>query len=126
VAIFLALTTIDLLFSTAAGAAAAATGAHVNWGSDSVSARFPYDVRFVVRLGALAGVMKAGILALVQFGSIFGGLNLGTFLILLLIFPSFGVAVVVTSAICNIVLNQGMLLVFDLFFPPNFPLSSSC
>jgi hypothetical protein len=98
----------------------------VNAASDSATAAIPYDQGFVVRLGALAGVMKAGMLALVQFGSLFGGLNLGMFLLLLLVFSSFGVAVIVTSAVTNLVWGYGVSFFLSFFlsllsssFPPS-------
>ncbi|CRG85088.1 hypothetical protein PISL3812_02224 [Talaromyces islandicus] len=90
VAIHLALSVLDLGISAAAGAAAAATGAHVN--GDATTAQ-------ILRLGALGGLIKSGILNAAVLLCLTAGNNI--FLLVLLAFAgsSFGSAVLATSVI---------------------------
>ncbi|RDL40992.1 uncharacterized protein BP5553_00971 [Venustampulla echinocandica] len=106
ISLFIILAVVDIGFNAAAGAAAAATGAHVNSQSDSKTAHDVVNLSRAVGLGALAGLLKSGILALVNFGKQFGGMNLGMWLILALVASSFGICVVVTSAVSSLALGE--------------------
>lgn len=63
----------------------------------------------MVGLGALGGLWKSGILAFIGFGKEFGGANLGMWLILALVGSTFGICVLVTSAISSLVLGDGKI-----------------
>jgi len=107
VILFFLVVMLEIGFNAAAGAAAAVTGAHVNALSNSVTATTTYDLQHVLRLGALAGVMKSGIMSMVAFAREFGGATLGVWMILLVVSSGFGVSLLVTSAISNLVYGTG-------------------
>ena len=56
--------------------------------------------------------MKSGIVSMMGFGKEFGGLNLGMWVILAVVTTSFGICVLITSAICGLALGTGSSLDF--------------
>lgn len=93
---FFALAALDIAVNAAAGPAAVATACHVN-GS-------PLTAR-ALQLGALAGVTKSGVLAFVEFLGC-AGLPTPAWMLLLLFASSFGICVLVTAEISNLVLGE--------------------
>ncbi|KAG8827890.1 hypothetical protein FRC17_007693 [Serendipita sp. 399] len=88
------LSILDLGFNAAAGAAAAATGAHVN-GSPTTTQ--------VLRLGALAGVIKSGVF---NYSFLISSMSSGsTAFVMMLTGSTFGIAFIVTNAIAQRVLH---------------------
>lgn len=104
--VFFALAALDIAANAAAGPAAVATAAHVN-GS-------PLTAR-AMQLGALAGVTKSGILAFVEFAG-YAGLPTPAWILLVLLASSFGICVVITTEVSNLVLGESKLKV--LFLSP--------
>lgn len=96
---FFALAALDIAANAAAGPAAVATAAHVN-GS-------PLTAR-AMQLGALAGVTKSGILAFVEFVG-YAGLPTPAWILLVLLASCFGICVVITAEISNLVLGESEL-----------------
>ncbi|KAL2126201.1 hypothetical protein VTI74DRAFT_1482 [Chaetomium olivicolor] len=94
--VFVALSALDIGFNAAAGAAAVATGAHVN--DSPVSGR-------AMGIGALAGVTKAGILAFVGLLG-FADLNIAAYMLLILFGSIFGIVVLVTLQVANTALGE--------------------
>lgn len=95
--VFLVLSVIDVSFNAAGGPAAVATGAHVN--GDSLTQK-------ALRLGALAAVTKSGVLAFVVFLD-FANLNIAAYLLLVIVTSVFGIAILVTTQVSNLVLGEG-------------------
>jgi hypothetical protein len=97
VAIHLALSVLDLGISAAAGAAAAATGAHVNGNATTAQ---------ILRLGALGGLIKSGIL---NAAALLGLTSNNIFVHVLITFAgsSFGSAVLATSIVAMKSLGDG-------------------
>jgi hypothetical protein len=96
VLIYFALSAIDIGFNAAGGAAAVATGAHVSG--------LPLTDR-MLGIGAVAGVTKAGILAF--FGLLkFSSINIGVYMILLVVASMFGICVLITVQVANTVLGD--------------------
>ncbi|KAJ5285696.1 hypothetical protein N7524_001002 [Penicillium chrysogenum] len=93
---FFALAALDLAANAAAGPAAVATAAHVN-GS-------PLTAR-AMQIGALAGVTKSGVLAFVEFAA-YAGLPTAAWILLALVASSFGICVLVTAEVSNLVLGE--------------------
>ena len=85
-----------MAFSAAAAAAASATGAHVNHNATTTQ---------VVQLGALGGVMKSGILNFTTLVSMTSN-NLYITLPLVFMGSTFGMAVLVTLALSQNVLQR--------------------
>ncbi|CAG7967345.1 unnamed protein product [Penicillium salamii] len=94
--VFFALAALDIAANAAAGPAAVATAAHVN-GS-------PLTAR-ALQLGALAGVTKSGILAFVEFLG-YAGLPTPAWVLLVLVASCFGICVIITAEISNLVLGE--------------------
>ena len=95
---FFALAALDIAVNAAAGPAAVATACHVN--GSALTAR-------ALQLGALAGVTKSGVLAFVEFLG-YAGLPTPAWMLLLLFASSFGICVLVTAEISNLVLGESM------------------
>jgi hypothetical protein len=57
-------------------------------------------------LGAVAGLLKAGIMFLFHV-SAFGGGNKAIYLILVLLFSPYGICVIITTAISNLAIGEG-------------------
>lgn len=93
---FFALAALDIAVNAAAGPAAVATAAHVN-GS-------PLTGR-ALQLGALAGVTKSGVLAFVEFAG-YAGLPTPAWILLALVASGFGICVLVTAEVSNLVLGE--------------------
>jgi len=93
---FFALAALDIAANAAAGPAAVATAVHVNGGI--LTAR-------MLQLGALAGVTKAGVLAFVEFLG-YAGISTYAWMLLILLASSFGVCVLITAEISNLVLGE--------------------
>ncbi|KGO66719.1 hypothetical protein PITC_056120 [Penicillium italicum] len=93
---FFALAALDIAVNAAAGPAAVATAAHVN-GS-------PLTAR-AMQIGALAGVTKSGVLAFVEFAG-FAGLPTPAWILLALVASGFGICVLVTAEVSNLVLGE--------------------
>lgn len=93
---FFALAALDVAVNAAAGPAAVATAAHVN-GS-------PLTAR-AMQIGALAGVTKSGVLAFVEFAG-FAGLPTPAWILLILVASCFGICVLVTAEVSNLVLGE--------------------
>ncbi|KAJ5160324.1 uncharacterized protein N7482_007328 [Penicillium canariense] len=94
--VFFALAALDIAANAAAGPAAVATAVHVNGSELTVRA---------LQLGALAGVTKSGVLAFVEFVS-YAGIPTPAWLLLILLASSFGICVLVTAEISNLVLGE--------------------
>lgn len=94
---FFALAALDIAANAAAGPAAVATAAHVN--GTPLTAR-------AMQIGALAGVTKSGVLAFVEFVG-FAGLPTPAWILLVLMTSSFGICVLVTTEVSNLVLGEG-------------------
>jgi hypothetical protein len=95
VAAHIFLSFIDIAISSAAGAAAAATGAHVNGSSLS---------KEILQLGALGGAIKSGAINFAILISSTTGLF--TQLSIVILTSSFGVALLVTLAITQKLMSQ--------------------
>lgn len=93
---FFALAALDIAVNAAAGPAAVATAAHVN-GS-------PLTAR-AMQIGTLAGVTKSGVLAFVEFAG-FAGLPTPAWILLVLVASGFGICVLVTAEVSNLVLGE--------------------
>ena len=93
---FFVLAALDIAINAAAGPAAVATAVHVN-GSQLTARALQY--------GALAGVTKSGVLAFVEFVG-WAGLPTPAWVLLLLLASSFGICVLVTAEISNLVLGE--------------------
>ncbi|KAJ5135783.1 uncharacterized protein N7515_005061 [Penicillium bovifimosum] len=93
---FFALAALDIAANAAAGPAAVATAAHVN-GS-------PLTAR-AMQIGAIAGVTKSGVLAFVEFVG-YAGLPTPAWILLVLVASSFGVCVLITAEVSNLVLGD--------------------
>lgn len=93
---FFALAALDIATNAAAGPAAVATAIHVN-GSE-LTAR-------ALQLGALAAVTKSGVLIFVEFLA-YAGLPTAAWILLILLASSFGICVLVTAEISNLVLGE--------------------
>jgi hypothetical protein len=97
---FALLSAFDLAMNAAAGSAAATVGAHLN--SVQVTGT-------MVRLGALAGLTKA---AVSTFREVVLSIrvNFIFYVLLLLLFSSFGVSIVVTAEVCNLAIGESKAL----------------
>ncbi|KAL2119883.1 hypothetical protein VTJ04DRAFT_6844 [Mycothermus thermophilus] len=96
VLIYVALSTIDIGFNAAGGAAAVATGAHVSG--------LPLTSR-MLGIGAVAGITKAGILAF--FGLFrFAKIHIGVYMLLLVVTSMYGICVLITLQVANTVLGH--------------------
>ncbi|KAJ5587649.1 uncharacterized protein N7459_003414, partial [Penicillium hispanicum] len=93
---FFALAALDIAVNAAAGPAAVATAMHVNGSELTTRALW---------LGALAGATKPGALAFVEFAG-WAGLPTQAWVLLLLLAISFGICVLVTGEISNLVLSE--------------------
>jgi hypothetical protein len=93
---FFALAALDIAANAAAGPAAVATAAHVN-GS-------PLTAR-AMQIGAIAGVTKSGVLAFVEFVG-YAGLPTPAWILLVLMASSFGICVLITAEVSNLVLGD--------------------
>jgi hypothetical protein len=93
---FFALAALDIAANAAAGPAAVATAVHVNGGV--LTGR-------MLHLGVLAGVTKAGVLAFVEFLG-YAGIPSYAWMLLILLASSFGVCVLITAEISNLVLGD--------------------
>ena len=82
--------------NASAGAAAATVGAKMN--------HKPLTAK-VVRLGALAGVTKAGITSFREL-VLLSHVDFVYRMLLLLVFSSFGICLVLTAEVCNLVLDE--------------------
>ena len=98
--IFTLITILDLGFNAAAGAAAVAAGAQKNGLVEN-----SWVLPDIIALGALAGTMKSGILALPAAGRKFGGLSWAMSLILFILFNPFGICTLIVASICQRVLD---------------------
>ncbi|KAK4129727.1 hypothetical protein N657DRAFT_91401 [Parathielavia appendiculata] len=87
---------VDILFNAVAGAAAVATGAHVN--GEGATA-------FAIRVGVLAAVTKSGVRAFVAFLSL-ASMDIASWSLLVLVLSKFGIAVLVTAQVCSQVLGH--------------------
>ena len=110
--------------SAAAGAAAAATGAHVNGNATTAQ---------VLGLGAIAGLLKSGIMNAAVLMSLTMN-NVFVEVLLIYVMSTFGAAVLVTSYVALKVLDRGMqrpymyihvLIYMILTILVEFPMSSS-
>ena len=101
------LTILDICFNSAAGAAAAATGAHMNSQSDSATAHNGYDLGRILLLGTLAGLMKSGITSFVTLTIYFCCSNFEMWSLFLDVFSSFPICVLIVTAISNATLGNG-------------------
>lgn len=97
---FFALAALDIAANTAAGPAAVATAVHMNGGQLTGRA---------LQLGALAGVTKSGVLAFVEFLS-YAGIPAPSWVLLILLATSFGICVLITAEISNLVLGESEFL----------------
>ncbi|KAJ5098817.1 hypothetical protein N7532_005818 [Penicillium argentinense] len=93
---FFALAILDVAANAAAGPAAVATATHVNGGVLTARA---------LQLGALAGVTKSGVLAFIEFVG-YAGIPAPAWVLLILLGSSFGICVLITAEISNIVLGE--------------------
>jgi hypothetical protein len=93
---FFALAALDIAANAAAGPAAVATATHVN-GS-------PLTVR-AMQIGAIAGVTKSGVLAFVEFLG-YAGLPTPAWILMVLMASSFGICVLITAEVSNLVLGE--------------------
>ncbi|GLI74424.1 hypothetical protein PoHVEF18_002663 [Penicillium ochrochloron] len=93
---FFALAALDIAANAAAGPAAVATAVHVSGGVLTARA---------LQLGALAGVTKSGVLAFVEFVA-YAGIPTPAWMLLILLASSFGICVLVTAEISNLVLGE--------------------
>ncbi|KAJ5880907.1 uncharacterized protein N7473_011960 [Penicillium subrubescens] len=93
---FVALAALDIAANAAAGPAAVATAVHVSGGVLTARA---------LQLGALAGVTKSGVLAFVEFVA-YAGIPAPAWMLLILLASSFGICVLVTAEISNLVLGE--------------------
>jgi hypothetical protein len=91
---FAILAAFDMAMNAAAGASAATVGAHLNGKSATTQ---------VVRLGALAGLTKA---AITSFREVvcWANINFVFWILLMVIFTSWGICLIVTAEICNLAL----------------------
>lgn len=93
---FFALAALDIAVNAAAGPAAVATAAHVNGSSLTAKA---------MQTAAIAGVTKSGVLAFVEFVG-YAGLPTPAWILLVLLTSSFGVCVLITAEVSNLVLGE--------------------
>ncbi|KAJ5329461.1 hypothetical protein N7452_009851 [Penicillium brevicompactum] len=114
--VFFALAALDIAANAAAGPAAVATAAHVN-GS-------PLTAR-AMQLGALAGVTKSGILAFVEFVG-YAGLPTPAWILLVLLASCFGICVVITAEISNLVLGETPTTLLIAAVVAAIPLAGEC
>ncbi|KAJ5152070.1 hypothetical protein N7492_010365 [Penicillium capsulatum] len=113
---FFALAALDVAINAAAGPAAVATAIHVN-GSESTAR--------ALQLGALAGVTKSGVLAFVEFLG-YGGLPTSAWMLLVLLASSFGICVLVTTEISNLVLGEAPSALLIAAIVAAIPLAGEC
>ncbi|KAJ5561947.1 hypothetical protein N7535_003591 [Penicillium sp. DV-2018c] len=113
---FFALAALDVAVNAAAGPAAVATAAHVN--GTPLTAR-------AMQIGALAGVTKSGVLAFVEFLG-FAGLPTAAWIILLFVTSSFGICVLVTAEVSNLVLGETPSALLIAAVVAAIPLSGEC
>lgn len=97
---FFALAALDIAANAAAGPAAVATAIHLS--GAELTAR-------ALQLGALAGVTKSGVLAFVEFIA-YAGIPTPAWILLMLLASSFGICVLVTAEISNLVLGESMYI----------------
>lgn len=97
---FFALAALDIAANAAAGPAAVATAIHMTGGLLTARA---------LQLGALAGVTKSGVLAFIEFLA-YAGIPTPAWILLILLGSSFGICVLVTAEISNLVLGESMCL----------------
>ncbi|KAG9229071.1 hypothetical protein BJ875DRAFT_211608 [Amylocarpus encephaloides] len=95
-AAFISLATFDMAMNAVAGCAAATIGAQIN---------HKHLTPQVLQLGALAGVTKAGITSFREL-VLMSRINFVFRMLLLLMFSSFGICLVLTAEVCNIVLEE--------------------
>ncbi|KAJ5489253.1 hypothetical protein N7539_004143 [Penicillium diatomitis] len=114
--VFFALAALDIAVNAAAGPAAVATAVHVS--GDKLTARS-------LQLGALAGVTKAGVLAFVEFVS-YTGIPAPAWLVLILFASSFGICVLVTAEISNLVLGETPSALLIAAIVAAIPLGGEC
>ena len=95
--IFAGLTILDVLFSTAGGAAAVAAGAHAEGVALTSEA---------LSIGAKAGATKAGILFLAGLSG-FANLNFALWILVMLTLNSFAAAIVVAAQIPLATIGHG-------------------
>lgn len=93
---FFALAALDIAVNAAAGPAAVATAAHVNGSLLTAKA---------MQTAAIAGVTKSGVLAFVEFVG-YAGLPTPAWILLVLLTSSFGVCVLITAEVSNLVLGE--------------------
>ncbi|CAI7567487.1 unnamed protein product [Penicillium crustosum] len=113
---FFALAALDVAVNAAAGPAAVATAAHVN-GS-------PLTAR-AMQIGALAGVTKSGVLAFVEFAG-FAGLPTPAWILLILVASCFGICVLVTAEVSNLVLGETPSALLIAAVVAAIPLAGEC
>ncbi|CRL23038.1 unnamed protein product [Penicillium camemberti] len=113
---FFALAALDVAVNAAAGPAAVATAAHVN-GS-------PLTAR-AMQIGALAGVTKSGVLAFVEFAG-FAGLPTPAWILLVLVASGFGICVLVTAEVSNLVLGETPSALLIAAVVAAIPLAGEC
>jgi hypothetical protein len=100
---------VDVAFNITAGHFAALTGAKINsWSRSSSTAQTPYDSSEIASLGRQAGFFKATVLAVWNFGTLYGGMNTPTAVVFAMASSRFGVAVLVTCFVSNLVLGAGL------------------
>lgn len=97
---FFALSALDIATNAAAGPAAVATAIHMTGGVLTARA---------LQLGALAGVTKSGVLAFIEYLA-YAGVPTPAWILLILLGSSFGICVLVTAEISNLVLGESMCL----------------
>ncbi|KAJ5494307.1 hypothetical protein N7463_010394 [Penicillium fimorum] len=113
---FFALAALDIAANAAAGPAAVATAAHVN--GTPLTAR-------AMQVGALAGVTKSGILAFVEFAS-YAGLPTPAWILLALVASGFGICVLVTAEVSNLVLGETPSALLIAAVVAAIPLAGEC
>ncbi|KAJ5301859.1 hypothetical protein PENANT_c002G08756 [Penicillium antarcticum] len=113
---FFALAALDIAANAAAGPAAVATAAHVN-GS-------PLTAR-AMQIGAIAGVTKSGVLAFVEFVG-YAGLPTPAWILLVLMASSFGICVLITAEVSNLVLGDTPSALLIAAVVAAIPLAGEC
>ncbi|OGE56156.1 hypothetical protein PENARI_c003G07842 [Penicillium arizonense] len=113
---FFALAALDIAANAAAGPAAVATATHVN-GS-------PLTAR-AMQIGAIAGVTKSGVLAFVEFLG-YAGLPTPAWILMVLMASSFGICVLITAEVSNLVLGETPSALLIAAVVAAIPLAGEC
>ncbi|KAJ1547449.1 hypothetical protein HK405_005821 [Cladochytrium tenue] len=111
IAVAAGLIAMDIGFNAAAGAAAVAAAVQHNGGLPTATTTTTSSptLAALIGLGALAGTIKAGILAVPVAASRLGGLSAGMTILMMLIFNSFGICVLLTTAVWQRAQAMGIL-----------------